>query len=88
MSIGKILGLLIEVLVGIVVFGAIIYFVRSDVPFMLILIQLAALFMFNISFFYYMTKHEKYFAIPDYWKRKRQAYLKERNGKEEDEKQC
>jgi uncharacterized membrane protein len=85
MRIVRVFQLLIEVLVGIIVFGAIIFFVRSDVPFMLILIQLAALFIFNISFMYYMTKHEKYFEIPDYWKRRRQEYLREKYAKGDDE---
>ena len=85
MLIRKIVRLIIELLIGIIVFGSIIFFVRSDVPFMLILIQLAALFMFNISFMYYMTKHEKFFDIPDYWKKKRQSYMKERYAKKDDE---
>jgi len=84
MHVGKVVRLLIELLVGILVFGLIIFFVRSNLPFMLILIQLAVLFMFNISFMYYMTKHEKFFEIPDYWKKKRQEYLREKYGKKED----
>jgi hypothetical protein len=84
MHLGRVTRFLIELFVGIAVFGSIIFFMRSNVPFMLILIQLAALFIFNISFLYYMTKHEKFFEIPDYWKRKRQVYMENKYAKKED----
>jgi hypothetical protein len=84
MHLGRITRFLIELFVGVAVFGSIIVFVRHDLPFMLILIQLAALFLFNISFLYYMTKHEKFFDIPNYWKRKRDEYMKEKYAKKDD----